>query len=315
MPDESAALRARRLLALVPFLRERRAIPIAELAAAVGSDESQVAADLTVLSMCGGDERDPTQLVGVMVEGGIAEVFADLPALERPIRLTPTEARALVTALQAIGLGADSTLTAKLTAFASRSIDAEAVASSVRAAFAPNGQAARLAALAVHAERHIAVTIGYISASSGLETSRVVHPYALYRWRDVWYLVAFCETSGEERTFRVDRITGVATRGTPFAPPADFEANPDPLPELGSLPRATIRFASDGPDLNPRDWPGADFRRDADGSVTAEVPYAGESWIVRAVVARLGEAEVLRPEPLRLAVAHSAREMLENHDD
>jgi len=312
MPEDSAALRARRLLALVPFLRERRAIPIAELADAVGSDESQVAGDLTVLSMCGSDERDPMQLVGVMVEHGVAKVFADLPALERPVRLTQAEARALATALQAIGAGADSPLAAKLTAFATRSVDPEDLASTVRAAFAPSGQAALLASLAIHAERHVSARIGYVSATTGAESSRAVRPYALYRWRDVWYLVAFCETAGEERTFRVDRITGVATTGTPFEPPAGFTAVASPLPDLDSLPRATVRFSSDAPDLNERDWPGAVFRRASDGTVVADVPYAGESWISRALIARLGDAEVLQPAHLRVAVADSARKMLKD---
>lgn len=311
MLEDSAALRARRLLALVPFLRERRAIPIAELAEAVGSDASQLAADLTVLSMCGGDERDPMQLVGVIVEDGVAEVVADLPALERPVRLTQNEARALVTALQAIGAAADSALAAKLTAFAARSVGPEYLASTVRAAYAQSGQAGRLAALSVHAEHHVAARIVYVSASSGVESSRVVHPHALYRWRDVWYLVAFCETAGEERTFRVDRITGVATTGAPFAPPVGFAASASPLPDLDSLPRATVRFSADAPDLNERDWPGAVFERAEDGSVTARVPYAGESWIARAVIARLGAAEVLDPPHLRLAIADSARKMLE----
>ncbi|HEY5468577.1 MAG TPA: WYL domain-containing protein [Coriobacteriia bacterium] len=311
MPDDTAALRARRLLTLVPFLREQRAIPIAELAEAVGSDEAQLAADLTVLSVCGGDERDPAQLVGVIVEDGVAQVVADLPALERPVRLTQAEARALVTALQAIGTAPDSDLAAKLTEFAGRAVDPEELASTVRAAFAPSGQAALLAALSVHAENHVAARIAYISATSGAETSRVVHPYALYRWRDVWYLVAFCETTGEERTFRVDRITGVATTGVHFDLPAGFVATASPLPDLDALPRATVRFSSDAPDLNERDWPGAVFVRADDGSVTAEVPYAGESWISRAVIARLGEAEVLEPAHLRVAVADSARKMLE----
>jgi proteasome accessory factor C len=310
MPEDSAALRARRLLALVPFLREKRAIPIAELADAVGSSEAQVAADLTVLSMCGGDERDPTQLVGVMVEDGVAEVFADLPALERPVRLTQDEARALVTALQAIGATADSALATKLTAFAARSATPEDLASTVRAAFAPSGLASRLAALSVHADQHVAARIGYVSASSGVESSRVVHPFALYRWRDVWYLVAFCEATGEERTFRVDRITTVATTGTPFQPPAGLVVSASPLPELDSLPRATVRFASDAPDLNERDWPGATFSRGDDGSVTAQIPYAGTTWIARAIVARLGEAEALAPEAVRSAVVDMARKMI-----
>jgi proteasome accessory factor C len=314
MADASAALRARRLLTLLPFLREKRAIPLAELAAAVGSEESQIAADLTVLSLCGGDERDPNQLIGVLVENGVAEVFADLPALERPVRLTPAEALALVTALQAIGEDATSSLGVKLAAFAARSVEPDTLASTVRAAFAPTGQAAILAALTMSAQRRIGVRIGYVSATSGTEAPRIVHPLALYRWRDTWYLVAYCETAGEERTFRVDRITGVATTGIPFEPPAGFAANASPLPDLDALPRATVRFAADAPDLNDRDWPGAEFERAADGSVTARVPYAGTAWLARAVAARLGDAEVLAPDEVRAAVAESARNMLKALD-
>lgn len=309
MADTSASQRARRLLALLPFLREQRAVPLAELARSVGCDEPQLAEDLSVLSLCGGDERDPSQLVGVLVEDGVAHVFADLPALERPVRLTHAEARALTTALETIG--ADSDLVRKLTEFASRPVGGDTIASTVRAAFAPGGQAAVLAALTVAAERRVAARIAYVSSSSGVESLRVVRPYALYRWRDTWYLVAFCETADEQRTFRVDRITSVETTGAQFPEPEGFARAASPLPDLESLPLATVRFARDAPDLNDRDWPGALFDRAADGSVTASVPYAGTAWIARAVVARLGEAEVLAPADVRSAVASSARDMLE----
>jgi proteasome accessory factor C len=315
MAETSAADRARRMLALLPFLREQRAVPLAELARSVGSDESQVADDLSVLSLCGGDERDPSQLVGVLVEDGIARVFADLPALERPVRLTHAEARALLTAVRSIGADATTTLVPKLAEFAARSDELSDVASTVRAAFAPGGQAAVLAALNAAAEHHIAARIGYASLSSGTETARIVHPYALYRWRDAWYLVAFCETAGEQRTFRVDRITSVTSTGEPFAVPAGATPTASPLPDLESMPRATVRFCADAPDLNDRDWPGAVFIREADGSVTALVPFAGSAWIARAVASRLGDAEVLDPPALREAVTAMARAMLAEIDD
>ena len=315
MAETSAADRARRMLALLPFLREQRAVPLAELARSVGSDEAQVADDLSVLSLCGGDERDPGQLVGVLVEDGVAQVFADLPALERPVRLTHAEARALLTAVQAIGADSTTTLVPKLAEFASRADEPADIAATVRAAFAPGGQAAVLAALNAAAEHRISARIGYTSLSSGAETSRVVHPYALYRWRDAWYLVAFCETASEQRTFRVDRITSVRSTGEVFAVPIGATPAANPLPDLESMPRATVRFALDAPDLNDRDWPGAVFERDADGSVIASVPYAGTAWIARAVASRLGDGEVLAPGEVREAVATMARSMLDEMTD
>jgi len=307
---EDAATRARRLLTLLPFLREQRVIPIAALAAAVGSDERAIADDLTVLSLCGGDERDPSQLVGVLVEDGVAEVFADLPALERPVRLTAVEARALVAALGALGVDPAADLVRKLTDYAATSVDPDAVATTVRTAFAQDKHAHVIAALDLAAERGLAVRIGYASWGSGEVSERTVHPYALYRWRDSWYLLAFCERTNEERTFRVDRITSTAITKTPFERPAGLKATASPLPDLDALPRATVRFASDGPDLSDREWPGATFERADDGSVTARIPYAGTAWIARRIAARLGDAEVLEPAEVREAVVATAREML-----
>jgi proteasome accessory factor C len=314
MAESSAAGRARRLLALLPFLSEQRLVPLSELAAAVGTDEATVAEDLTVLSLCGGDERDPGQLIGVYVEGDTAEVFADLPALGRPVRLTPAEARALTAALESIGVDPRSALLARLARYAERGVDPEAVARTVRAAFAQDGQASVIAALDVASQRGVVAVIRYASAHSGLESVRRVHPLALHLWRDGWYLVADCESAGEQRTFRVDRITSVSLTREPFERPDGTETVVSPLPEFDALPRATVIFDADEPDLNDRDWPGATFERGEDGVVTASVPYAGSAWLARKVAARLGTARIVEPQDLRAAVVREAQRMLDEAD-
>ncbi len=310
MAESPAAARARRLLALLPFLRRKGLVPLSELAAAVGTDEATVAEDLTVLSLCGGDERDPGQLIGVCVDGDTAEVFADLPALERPVRLTPVEARAVTAALETIGLDPRSPLLARLAVHAQRDVDPESVARSVRAAFRQDGQAAVIAALDVASEHGVVAVIGYASAHSGQESVRRVHPWALHRWRDSWYLVAFCETAQEQRTFRVDRITSVALTHDTFDRPEGLR-DASPLPDFDALPRATVVFEEDGPDLNDRDWPGTTFDRRPDGSVVASVPYAGSGWLAGAVASRLGSARVIEPAHLREAVAGAAQRILD----
>ena len=310
MAESPAAGRARRLLALLPYLREQGLVPLARLAAAVGTDEATVAEDLTVLSLCGGDERDPGQLIGVCVDGDTAEVFADLPALERPVRLTPAEARAVTTALESIGIDPRSSLLGRLARHAQRDVDPESVARSVRAAFALDSQAAVIAALDVASERGVVAVIGYASAHSGQESVRRVQPWALHRWRDTWYLVAYCETAGEQRTFRVDRITSVTMTHAPFERPEGLR-DASPLPDFETLPRATVVFDEDGPDLNDRDWPGATFDHRPDGTVVASVPYAGSGWLARAVASRLGTARVIEPLHVRAAVARAAQRILD----
>jgi predicted DNA-binding transcriptional regulator YafY len=310
MDESSATTRVRRLLALLPFLNEQRAFPLSELAGAVGTDERTVADDLTTLSLCGSDERDPGQLIGVWVEDDVVQVFADLPALGRPVRLTPVEASALVAALQTVGVDPLGPLVCRLTEFASRSVDLDDVAATVRAAFAQGGQAAVIAALDVAAERGVAARIAYASPGSEQEAVRIVRPYALYRWRDVWYVLAHCESADEQRTFRVDRITSVEMTAQRFERPEGLAATAHPLPDLDTLPRAVVRFESDAADLTEREWPGAVFEMNLDGTVTASVPFAGTSWIARRVVARLGQAEVLSPPEVRAAVAETAQVML-----
>ena len=315
MAESSAAGRARRLLALLPFLSEQRLVPLAELAAAVGTDEATVAEDLTVLSLCGGDERDPGQLIGVYVEGDTAEVFADLPAMGRPVRLTPSEARALTVALESIGVDPRSTLLRHLAQHAERGVDPEALARTVRAAFAQDGQAHVIAALDVASQRGLVAAIRYTSAHSGQETLRRVHPLALHRWRDSWYLVADCESAGEQRTFRVDRITAVSITHDVFERPDGTVPDTSPLPEFDTLPRAVVIFDEDGPDLNDRDWPGATFERLPDGAVSASVPFAGSTWLARKVAARLGSARIVEPPALRAAVKREAERMLDQTRD
>lgn len=308
MARPSSNERARRLLALLPYLSEQRTIPLADLARVTGTDEATIAADLTMLSLCGVDDWD---LVGVYVEGGEAEVFSDLPALERPVRLTAPEARALLFALEAVGMEAGSALPKRLAEVAAHASDVEDVARTVRSALAPQGEASMLAALGYAASAGTVVEIRYRSAEGGSEPVRAVRPYELHNWRGAWYLLAWCERAGEERTFRVDRIAGVEPTQRRFEPRPERAEAFTPVPEVATLPVATVVFSTDAPDLSDREWPGAVFEPGEDGTVVASVPYAGTAWIARKVAARLGDAVVTAPEEVRQAVAARSRSLLD----
>jgi predicted DNA-binding transcriptional regulator YafY len=73
-------------------------------------------------------------------------------------------------------------------------------------------------------------------------------------------------------------------------------------------PSALLRFAP-GEEFTEREWPGGTLAETCtDGSMLAEVPFAGTGWIARHVTARLGRVEVLEPESVRNAVATFARD-------
>jgi proteasome accessory factor C len=310
MTGTESAERARRLIALLPFLSEQATIPLAELAKATGTDEATVAADVSLLSMCGAGTGDPYDLVGVYVEDGVARVFADLPGFEHPLRLTAVESRALATALESVGVDPAGALARRLADVAAAGPDLTEVARTVRTAYAHGGHAAVIASLSAAASEQVSVCVGY-EGTDGTAKSVVVRPYTLYLWRGVWYLLCHSEEASAERTLRIDRITSVVSTGQRFQRPRDLPADPAPLPDLEALPRATIRFATDDPSLTEREWPGARFERREDGTVDASVPFAGTGWLARKVAAGLGSAEALCPPELRTAIARFAREALD----
>jgi len=304
MPKPSPNERARRLLALLPYLRRQGQYSLASLAAAAGTDEASVAADLTTLSVCGVDDWD---LVAVYVEGDDAVVFGDLPALERPVRLTASEARALLAAIDACGAGAGSDLSGRLAELAAGSVDPDELALTIHTSCAPGGGAHTYAALSALAGAGRTARITYAGRGDGVASERLVEPWRLFASRGAWYLQAWSRDVDGERTYRLDRISAVRDGGGTFEPPVELPPVPDAAPDPSVLPRAEILFAADAPDLTPREWPGAKFERRADGTVLASVPYAGTAWIARMVTARLGAAVVTGPDEVRLAVADLAR--------
>ncbi len=313
-PRPSTAERARRMLALLPHLRDRGTMPLADLASAVGSDAVSLAEDLTTLSLCGADERDPMALVAVYVEDGAAVVWGDLPALERPVRLTAAEARALLAALDALGVALDGDLSGRLAGIAETGFDADALARTVRAAASPGGIAHTHALLATCATAGRCARIVYTPQGASEAGPRLVEPWRLFFSRGAWYLHAFSIDADAERTYRLDRISGVEPAAGSFTPPSDLPDAIDSAPDPALLPRAEIVFAHDAPDLTERDWPGATFDRRPDGTVVASVPYAGTGWIARKVAARLGDAVVTGPDAVRTSVGAIARDDLAGTD-
>lgn len=305
-PRTTTATRARRLLALLPHLRRGRTFSLGKLASALGATPSELAADLTSLSMCGLPPYTADVMVELVVDGDLVRVLSDPPAMAEPARLAPSEARALLSAIQACGVPADDPLTAKLASLAQPGFSAEELARALRAsADAPVASVRGLIAEAVDTGEVLA--IDYMKGS-GQASCREIHPYALSTHRGAWYVSAWCESADAMRTFRLDRIRSARPVGRFFDPPADTAPLPMPF-ELESLPVAEIRFEP-GESPTDREWPGATFDRLGDGGVLGHVPYVEAGWIARRAASYLGAAHVLSPPEVREAVASLAAESL-----
>src|ERR687889_2196066 len=117
-PQKSAASGAKdqvaRLLTLVPYLHSHPQVRLDETARAVGSTPEQVVKDLGVLFMCGLPGGYPDDLIDVDLDaledpdeesglrlGGVIRI-SNADYLARPLRLSPTEASAIIVALRAL---------------------------------------------------------------------------------------------------------------------------------------------------------------------------------------------------------------------
>ncbi|MGB8858327.1 MAG: WYL domain-containing protein [Ilumatobacteraceae bacterium] len=147
---------------------------------------------------------------------------------------------------------------------------------------------------------------------------RRLHPYALLLRERYWYVIGHDVDRGEVRTYRVDRIEGEVSVGTPaaFERPAGFDPRatfPTDPKLLGDEPAARAEVMIDEPravaverELGEE----AVVRRVLGGGIVVEVPCtnldAFRSWLFG-----LGEyAEVLAPAEVRNAIVEWLQSMV-----
>ena len=304
----NTAHRARRLIALLGRMENGAVISLAQMASELDSTPSELASDLTTLSMCGIAPYTPWELVPVSIDGDRVEIFGSVPAMRGPVRLSLAEAEALSAALSAAGFSADDPLNIKLAAASSSSLDAEELSRTLHTETAKH-DVGIFEGLAAATRDHEAVALAYQRDGADEPRERTVEPLQLLCDRGAWYLSAWCQEADDFRTFRIDRIRSLRSTGQRFDPGAHGTSALCTAAFLTEgLPLARLRFTG-GPGYVERDWPGSRMvEQSGHGEVVAEVPFSGTDWIARRVLARLGAVEVLEPEAVRAAVVTLGRE-------
>lgn len=301
---KNTAMQTRRMLALLSYLKQGATLKLSDLSAAVGATEAEVAADLTALSFCGVPPFSPDEMIDLAIDGDTVTVLSAPPALDRPVRLSPREARALVAALEAAGHPHDDPLVARLLDAAASEIDPAELAATIRTGTASAPLASIYSVLAEAIETSTKVRIGYFSAGSGTHSDRIIQPHGLMNERGAWYVSGQCENAGEIRTFRLDRVREATSTGETFQRPAWVNATVAPTAE--GLPVAVLRLAPGSRHTEERDWPGATFNVKPNGAVFAEVPYSSATWVARRVAAGLGMIDAIETPEVRAAVREIA---------
>jgi proteasome accessory factor C len=275
-----------RLLRLVPYLNAREAVPLEDAARALGVPPDQLDKDLRVLFMCGLPGGYPDDLIDVDLdalegEGVIRVSNADY--LARPLRLTPTEASAIIVALRALRSGADDD-TREVVDRALAKLEGAAAGSTplVDPGADDPGPLALRAQLEDAVRRRRQLRITYYVPSRDEESERVVDPHAVVSHHGVAYLDAYCHSADAPRLFRLDRIhEAVVLDSEITTQPAGPRDLSDGVLGRDEATRVTLRL---GP---PRALGGGVLRRPGG-------PAAAGRWVGG------------RPAGRRRAVAHAA---------
>src|SRR5262249_20387550 len=101
----NAQSQVERMLALVPYLRERDGIAVDDVARDFGVKPAQIVKDLNVLWFCGLPNSVTGDMIDIDMEALEGDGVVKLPTadyLTRPLRLAPNEALALLVALRAL---------------------------------------------------------------------------------------------------------------------------------------------------------------------------------------------------------------------
>jgi proteasome accessory factor C len=203
------------VLALVPWILTHPGVTVAELAERFEVSEIELEADLELLPMCGLPPYTADRLMDVSIVDGEVEIrLAEY--FERPLRLTPAEGVALLTAGRSL-LAVPGSDTAGPLAGALERLE-EALGARGRLAVVVAG-ADEVERLQEAATDHEQVEIDYYSFARDEMTTRTIDPWRVFHAFGTWYVAAWCHAADGERLFRIDRVRALRPTGTRFPPP------------------------------------------------------------------------------------------------
>jgi proteasome accessory factor C len=315
----SSRAQVRRLLSLVPYLREHDGVAMTDVADAFGISLKTLREDLSVLWMCGMPGLTPGDLIDIdmdAVDGEGVIHLSNADYLTRPLRLSADEALALVLALRTLreiaGPGKRDVVDRALKKL-------EAAAGNM-----PATDQATVAITAARDDIQARVNDGlqrgkrldltYDVASRAETTRRMVDPLRVFVLDGYGYLEAWCYSASALRTFRLDRIAAVEVTTIDVAPrkvqlkdlsTGWFEALKDaPLVTLELEPSA-VWIAEYYPTEAVTSLPS--------GGLIVSLHVTDPAWL-RSLLLRLqGRARALSPVGAGDSAAEAAREALDQY--
>jgi predicted DNA-binding transcriptional regulator YafY len=295
---------------LIEAGRAGRRLSVSELQQRLKVSEQELREDISVLNVVNFGAGTYVLYAEIGEDGMIdAEPEAYGDSFDRPARLLPIEAKALIAAIDFLGEhipeGSLSSVREKVVSALGEDPAHEGLQFA-----SPGTEDSEIAATVSRAIRERRrLSLEYYKESQDELAERTLEPYTLINSRDGWYVAGWDPTRGAVRHFRLDRVKSAAVSEERFAPRADV----DPAAEVGGWPRTGELPGSRRALLliSPERARWAREERTVraelpDGSVIVEMAFAGVDWLVREVLKEAGDAVVLAPADARAAVHRAA---------
>jgi len=320
-----AAIRPERFARLVTLAsilieagRAGQPLSIEEVRERLQLSEEELREDINVLNVVNFGGGSYVLYAEINEEQGEIEVDPEPYSdnFDRPARLLPVEAKALVAAIDLIGehIPEGSLTSARAKIVAALGEDPMEQGLQVARAGGDDSDVARLVSDAIVKRRM--VELEYYKENEDELSLRTVEPYALTNGREGWYVASFDPERGGVRHFRLDRIKRATVTAQRFKPRPEV----DPAAEVDGWLRTGEVEAS----RSARVWISPERARwarearrvvqsCADGAVVVELSFAGLDWLVREILKEAGDAAVLEPEDARQAVRAAAARLSESY--
>lgn len=338
-----------RLLTLVPYLHARASVRLDEAAAALEVTPTTLLKDLKILFMCGLPGGYPDDLIDVDLDAiqsedgrirtdGVVRV-SNADYLDRPLRMTPVEASAIIVALRALRDGAEPDTVAivdrALMKLERAAASGPVQPSPLHAAPTDPGSTtevggvrparAELAELAHRltdaADRQRQVELDYYVASRDELSHRVVDPRGVVERDGLTYLDAWCHSAEASRLFRLDRVAEAVVLDEPVVtePAAPRDLAEGIFTPSDDLARVTLRLRPAArwvveyypvEEVRLAD-PGAGF---AEGTVDVDLVVADERWLTKLLLRLAPNASVVEPSGAAARLTAQAQQALALYD-
>jgi proteasome accessory factor BC len=320
-PPGDAAIRPERFARLVTLAsiliqagRRGERVKIADVCERLQLSDEELREDINVLNVVNFGGGSYVLYAEILEDEGEIDVDPEPYSdnFDRPARLLPVEAKALVAAIDLVGEhipeGSLASAREKIVA----ALGQDPMEQGLQVAHATSDDSAVARTISEAIVGHRLVELDYYKENEDEFSQRRVEPYALTNGREGWYVASFDPEKLQMRHFRLDRIRRAEVCEETFEPRSEV----DPAAEVDGWMRTGEVRAS----RTARVWISAERARWAreqrrvseelvDGSIVVELSFAGTDWLVREVLKEAGDAVVLEPQDAREAVLAAVRRL------